>query len=386
MATAWPILLMVRELGIGGCERDLTKIAIGLDRERFEPHVATFHPEGLRTSELRDAGIPILHLPVTSFQSPSAIAGARKMGQYMRQHGIRLVHSYDAPMTIFGVPAARFYRAPVVISSQLSYRALAKPSSRRLLRLTDHLVDRVVVNCEAMRDHMVNDEHLPRAKTYLCYNGVDTQIFYPGRTPVPEPLAGAPLVIGSVCGLRAEKRLDLLVDAFARVHGLLPGTKLAIVGSGVLLGPLEEQAKRLGVRDSCVFQPAISDVAPWMRAMDIFVLPSESEAFSNALLEAMACGCCPIGSRVGGTPELIANDERGLIFDSGDSAHLAEKLAAVIVNPELRRKYAAAAAKFAHDRLSIEIAVERMSELYAASIERRPDRTASGVVSPAPVA
>src|SRR5688572_17671595 len=112
MPIARPVLLMVRELGIGGCERDLTKIAIGLDRRYFEPHVAAFHTEGLRTGDLRAAGIPILHLPVRSFQSPSAVAGARLMGGYIRRHRIQLVHSYDVPMTVFGVPVARLYRTP----------------------------------------------------------------------------------------------------------------------------------------------------------------------------------------------------------------------------------------------------------------------------------
>jgi glycosyltransferase involved in cell wall biosynthesis len=367
---------MVRELGIGGCERDLTKIAIGLDRQVFEPHVAAFHPEGLRTPELRDAGVPILHLPVKSFRSPSAIKSASLMGNYMRQHHIALVHSYDVPMTVYGVPVARMHGTRVVLSSQLSYRSLAKPFTRQLLRVTDKLVDRVVVNCEAMRTHMVVDEGVPHERTYLCYNGVDTSVFHPAESRPTAGLEGASLVIGSVCGLRAEKRLDLLVDAFAKVHGLLPGMKLVIVGSGVELEPLQKQAAQLGVLESCIFQPATSEVAPWMRAMDIFVLPSESEAFSNALLEAMACGCCPVGSIVGGTPELIGAEERGLLFESRDATDLAQKLSVLIGNADLRRQFASAAAQFAREMLSVQVAVRRMSELYVtvieASISRMP--------------
>lgn len=370
MAKPWPILLMVRELGIGGCERDLTKVAIGIDRSRFEPHVGCFRPEGFRTAELRSNGVPIVHVPVSSFRSPSAVQGARVMGDYIRTRGIQLVHTYDVPTTVFGVPVARMYGSPIVVSSQLSYRRLAKPFIRRLLRVTDRMVDTVVVNCVAMQDHMVRDEKVPVERTYLCYNGVDTTVFYPAEEPRPRALADASLVIGTVCGLRAEKRLDLLVDAFAKVYSLRPGMKLAIVGSGVMLPKLEQQASELGIREACVFQPQTSDIPPWLRAMDIFVLPSDSEAFSNALLEAMACGCSPIGSRVGGTPELIEHGERGFLFTSGDSADLGGRLSEVIINDELRRRFSSAAAVFARDTLSVERNVATMSELYGSSIER----------------
>jgi L-malate glycosyltransferase len=373
MTKPWPVLLMVRELGIGGCERDLTKVAIGLDRTRFEPHVGCFRPEGFRSAELQSNGVPIVHVPVKSFRSPSAIQGARIMGDYIRTRGIQLVHCYDVPTTVFGVPVARMYGSPVVVSSQLSYRQLAKPFMRQLLRATDRLVDTVVVNCLAMQEHMVNDEKVPIERTYLCYNGVDTSIFHPAKhsaEKAPPALAGASLVIGTVCGLRAEKRVELLVDAFAKAYSLRPGMKLAVVGSGVMLPKLEKQAARLGIREACVFQPATSDIPPWLQAMDIFVLPSDSEAFSNALLEAMACGCCPVGSRVGGMPELIEHGERGLLFQSGDSTDLAAKLTEVIKDDELRSGFAGAAARFARETLSVEANVSRMSALYASSIER----------------
>ena len=66
----------MRELHQGGTERQLTEVALGLDRARFEPHVGTFRPEGMRGDELRAAGVPVVHFPVYSFQSPAALAGA----------------------------------------------------------------------------------------------------------------------------------------------------------------------------------------------------------------------------------------------------------------------------------------------------------------------
>jgi glycosyltransferase involved in cell wall biosynthesis len=107
-----------------------------------------------------------------------------------------------------------------------------------------------------------------------------------------------------------------------------------------------------------------------MRTIDIYVLPSLSEAFSNALLEAMACGCCPVGSRVGGTPELIADGERGLLFEPGNVEDLAAKLSLLIENPSLRRRYADASAAFAHGTLDIRMAAAQLADRYTALLER----------------
>ena len=370
MPAPQPILLMVRELNLGGCERDLTKIACGLDRSRFEPHVGCFHPEGLRAKELAAAGVPVVRFPVRSFKSFSAVEGARQMGSYIARHEIRLVHAFDVPTDVFAIPVARLYRVPVAISSQLSYRDLAPRFSRYMLRVVDGLVDRVVVNCKAMEKHLVEDERVPPERIYLSYNGVDTAIFRPAVVPCPAPLEGASLVIGCVCALRPEKDLPTLVEAFARVRFLRAGTKLVIIGDGEVRPALEAQCRRLNITGDVHFEPATQDVARWLQSMDIFVLPSRSEAFSNALLEAMACGCAVVGSRVGGTPELISHGHTGLLFDPGDIDDLAAQLRALIEDEPMRRAFAAEAVRFSHENLSIGLAVRRMESLYEMLLER----------------
>ena len=147
--------------------------------------------------------------------------------------------------------------------------------------------------------------------------------------------------------------------------------KLLLVGSGPELPRLQLNCRRLGIQDDCVILPATSRVPQFLRAFDIFVLCSRSEAFSNSLLEAMACGCCAVGSRVGGTPELIGNDERGLLFRTGDAGDLAEKLATLIGNEQLRSQLGTRAADFARTTLNIEIAARRMEDIYESLLQRK---------------
>src|SRR3989442_460635 len=183
MAQPVPVLLMARQLDVGGSERQLAEAVKTLDRSRFEFHVGCFYADGFRGDELRRAGVPIVTLPVRSFYAPATLGVAGQLGHYVRRNRIQLVHTFDVPATLFGVPAARLSRTPVVVSSQRAHRSLTPTFTQRLLRITDRMVDAVVVNCEAMRRHLIDDEHVPPNLIHLCANGVDTTIFRPeGRS------------------------------------------------------------------------------------------------------------------------------------------------------------------------------------------------------------
>jgi glycosyltransferase involved in cell wall biosynthesis len=366
---AWPVLLMAYELNQGGSERQMTEIAKSLDRSRFEPHVGCFRPEGLRGRELKDAGVPIVHLPVRSFASPSAISGAWQLARYIRRHKIRLVHTYDYPLTVFAVPVARFLTSAIVASSTRGHRELIPANYLKLVRITDHLAKAIVVNCEFLKRHLIQDENVPPNRIELCYNGLDLEQFRPLDSPRPAALPPHSLVIGVLCALRPEKGLSTLVKAFAEIRDLGPHLKLAIVGSGQMRDPLEAEARALGIWEQCVFAPATSEVADWLRAIDIFVLPSLSEAFSNSLMEAMACGCCAVASNVGGNPELVRDGETGLLFDARDAAGLASALRTLIENEPLRQRLRTAGERMLHERFSIQASAERMGEIFARLIE-----------------
>src|SRR5579864_721339 len=359
---------MVRELGGGGSERQLTEIARSLDPDEFEVHVACFRPEGLRLRQLEASGVKILALPVRSLYRRSAWVGAWTLIRYLRQYRIHLVHTFDAPATIFGVPAARMAGIPVVLSSQRAHRQLSTLASRWMLRLTDRLAHGVVVNCQALARHLVEDEHVAQDKVLLCRNGIDTTVFNPAGRRRMTSVADAGLVAGCVCMLRSEKRLDLLVEAFRRIAA--PGRRLVMVGSGAMIEPLERQCEALGLGRYCHFEPATDDVASWLRSLDIFVLPSRTEGLSNSLMEAMACGCAVVASDAGGNPELVSHLETGLLFASGDAQALGDALVRLAADPALRAGLGSrAAARMARD-FTLEMASGRMAAIYRDRLRR----------------
>jgi len=353
-----PVLLLVRALGIGGTERQLVETARFLQRDRFIPHVACFRPDGLRRGDLERDCIPILHLPVYSFKSPGVLKAASQLIRYIRQRHIQIVHSFDAPLNVFAVPVARLAGTPAVISSQRGHRDLTGPGFKRLLRVTDHLADAVIVNCQWMKRYLVEEEHVPEHKVRLCYNAVDLDRY--GRRVVSRSAVG--LTIGTVCALRPEKGVETLIQAFAKLRHT--GARLVILGSGPEEAKLRELCAKLGVEADCHFEPATADVAEWLSRIDIFVLPSRSEALSNALMEAMACGCCPVASRVGGNPELVEDGKNGLLFEVDDCADLACQLGELLTDEPRRKRFAEASLAKISAQFTPEKVAHAMQEIY----------------------
>ncbi|MGE5648158.1 MAG: glycosyltransferase [Acidobacteriota bacterium] len=360
-----PVLLMARELNLGGTERQLAEIARALDRDRFEAHVGCLRPEGLRGEELRAAGIPVVRFPADSFLSPDVARAARALGAYIRGHAIQIVHTFDVPMNLFGVPAARLFGAQRVLSSQRAHRSLTPGFRRHLLRLTDQIADAVVVNCLSVRRELIEEDRLSPARIHICYNGIDTAIFRPLPGPRPAALEGACTVVGVVCALRPEKDLPTLVRAFALARDARPGMKLAIVGGGPEKPRLEALARDLALGDACHFEPATNRVAEWLRCIDIFVLPSRSEALSNSLMEAMACGCAAVASRTGGNPELVTHNETGLLFEPGDARALAAAIRTLAEKDDFRRRIAEAGRRRMHAEFSLAASARVMGNIYA---------------------
>lgn len=364
------VLLMVRSLGLGGSERQAALMARHLDRRRFDVRVGCFRCVGIRAEELSAGGVAIAEIPLRSYRGPSPLTAAYRLICYLRRHAIELVHTFDAPATVFGVPAARVAQVPVVLSSQRAHRELAGAGLRHALRLTDQMTDAIVVNCEFLKRHLVEDEKVPAERIRVCYNGLELDRFSPAGRSKPAEFARARLVVGTVCVLRPEKGLDVLVEAFARLRHAFPDVVLLVVGDGPVRESLLRQAAQLGLGESFQLLPARSEVADLLRAIDIFVLPSRSEALSNALMEAMACGCAVVATRVGGNPELVEDGETGLLVAPGDAGELASALRFLVENEPARARLAESAATFVRSRFSAEASAQHLGEIYEEFLSR----------------
>jgi glycosyltransferase involved in cell wall biosynthesis len=368
------VLMMARELNFGGIERDVSKLARHLSKFGISPHVACFRPGGVRWREIEDAGIPVLAMPLTSFASTDVFSCARKMRRYLTDHDIHVVHTFDDSTNTFGIPMARLFGVQATLSSQLCYRELSPLPARMVMAVLDRIATGVYVNCFAISRYLTETWKILPSQIHVCHNGFEPDEFNPINRQRPPHLDDASLIIGTVALLREEKNIPILIEAFAQVHKVDPRAHLLIVGSGPLRPLLQQRIEEHRIAAVCTLVEATATPADWMRAIDVFVLPSLSEGFSNSLLEAMACGCCPVASNVGGLPEMITHGESGFLVEPGNLQQLADALCVLALNAKRRQQMAEAAVRFVQEHLTIDVAASRLARIYRGLLN--PDRTA----------
>jgi glycosyltransferase involved in cell wall biosynthesis len=162
-------------------------------------------------------------------------------------------------------------------------------------------------------------------RIHLVPNGVDTEQF----RPAPIRTIGRVRTVLYVGRLSAEKNLEILVDAAAKLQGRFD-LRLVMIGQGPLREALEQRARRRGVAAELV--PVVDHQALPARfaAASVFVLPSHTEGHPKVLLEAMACGLPCVASNVGGSRSIVTDGESGLLFEPDDPDALAERLERVL--------------------------------------------------------
>jgi glycosyltransferase involved in cell wall biosynthesis len=166
----------------------------------------------------------------------------------------------------------------------------------------------------------------------------------PGEGPAEEARAAAaePPVVGLVANIRPVKRIDDAVRAFAKIAGRHPSATLRIVGGGDASG-VQALAGELGVADRVVCTGRVSDPGAEIARFSIGLLTSDSEGFSNAVMEYMQAGKPVVCTDTGGNPELVEEGECGYLCAVGDSDAMAARLDALLADAGLRERMGAAA-------------------------------------------
>lgn len=181
---------------------------------------------------------------------------------------------------------------------------------------------------------------MPELDIAVIHNGVDTVAFHPPAAVDTR----RPLTFLCVGRLVERKGHRYLLEAFARLRrrSTVP-LRLAFAGQGEIEGALRAQAERLGIAGEVRFLGYVArgDIAAVYREADVFVLASQNEGMSIALLEAMASGLPVIVTRAGGTAELVEDGVNGLIVPWADVAALAAALGRFVDEPSLQREVSA---------------------------------------------
>ena len=270
---------------------------------------------------------------------------ARHIAGVAEYRQVDLIHANHVILNQPCVSAGRLAKTPVV----LHMRDIVSPLERwhfARLAAREPLVRKLI--CVS---HAVASQYLETGKTEVIYNTVDLAHFdasrIAGRLRSGFGLCGEPLLLGFFGRLVRWKGVDLLLHAFSSFRKSHPdvNVKLAVVGGNDpslrhdLLAELQALAHELDIGEDCVFCGFQPDIRPFVVDFDVSVLPSlKPEPFGRAVVEAMALGVPVIAADHGGAAELVEDGYNGLRFMPGDAGALAEALARLLMDEDLRKR------------------------------------------------
>lgn len=328
-------------LPVGGIERRLVAVVPRLVRLGWRASVVLIRERGPLAGDLEAAGVPVRVIPFRSRVSPPAI---RALAAHLRDFGADVVHSH---MYRSNVPAAIAGRLAGTRAILAQIHNVDTWESRRQL-LVDRQLAKIrsghIAVSEAVKRDIVSRLRVPPESVHVLYNGIDTEAFAPD--PAARARLRAELALAESCRLvlvparlHPQKNPLGMLEAFAKSAAGLDAV-LAFAGTGPEEKALREAAAPLGARVRILGER--HDMAALYNAADLVALPSFKEGFSNAVLEALACGKPVLATDVGGNAEAITAAEHGWIIPPADPDALGRTLRSAIEEGDRLRARAGA--------------------------------------------
>lgn len=276
----------------------------------YRPEDPEFHPPGFKAGYVSYPAIAGLTRAING-----RVLAARLLPLLRDSQPDLILNYWLYPDGYSAVVAGRKLGVPVIVGAIGSdLRRRNDAITKRLVRETMQKADAVITVSEELRQAALANGISPEKVTTIL-NGTDSGVFHPGdrmeaRRELGLAVEGELIVF--VGSLLATKGLRELLEAFAELSTTRPAARVALVGQGPFRSPLMKRESVLmpGRQDA-------SGVARWMRACDVFCLPSYSEGCPNVVAEALSCGRPVVATNVGGIPELV-NQSCGILIPPGD--------------------------------------------------------------------
>lgn len=341
-----PILtaFFLPHFGHGGAEGVVLTLLRHLDRSRFRPMLILQRGEG-ELLKLVPEDVPVM--PLQRARPPR---GAFELARIYRREGVALAVTVTNAASLYSLIAARIAgNIPTLVTEHTPLSAFLAEAKRPALR-------RFAIRRIYPRARLTGGPVPEIGEDLRQLLGPDAPPFMDLPNPVISQVAPLrrlsdnPFRVVSVGRLAAEKRFDLLIDAFALLHARMPDARLVIHGEGAERSGLEARIARLGLAGIATLPGYSNDIAAVHRDADLFVCTSRREGLGNAMIEAMACGVpvvsvdCPFGPK-----RLLRGGKAGLLVRDHRPEPLASAMQTVLRDKDLRATFISNGLQIAED-------------------------------------
>jgi glycosyltransferase involved in cell wall biosynthesis len=378
------ILRAIARLNMGGPALNVSYLSKGLDARGYTTTLAAgrlARGEDSMAFIAEDMGvrvlpIPALHREVSPFYDPLAIA---RMLQEIRRIRPHILHTHTAKAGGVGRAAALMAgdaRPPIIVHTYHGHvlRGYFDPLRTQIFRETERALARQTTRLVAVgpevRDDLVALDVAPVEKFSVIRLGIDleSRVLSDGRQRAEYRalfgIGNEAFVVGWIGRMTGIKRVSDVLLSFRRLLDLGVDATLCMVGDGPDRVPAERQAKSLGIAKRVLWIGYQRDVSPYYALFDALVLPSANEGTPVVAIEALAA-CCPVvATRVGGVPDVVTEGEDGFLVSVGDVDGIADALARLARNPQLRRTMGERGRELVVPRYRVARLVDDMDALY----------------------
>ncbi len=351
-------------LGWGGQELRILNEAEGM-RARGHQVIILCPRESTIYNEASRRAIPTVALPIAR----KSLQGVYALWQWLRKRRVDVVNTHSSTDSWLTAIATRMLRhaAPLVRTRHVSAPVPLNFATRWLYtRSSKH----IVTTSEALRRQLIEQNGYPPEAVSAVPTGIDSDHFTPGDALQARRALGLDpekKIIGIVATLRSWKGHYFLIEAFARLSD--NNTLLLIVGDGPQRAAISRHIAERRLNERIIMAGNQQDVLPWLRAMDIFVLPSyANEGVPQAVVQAMLCGLPVVSTALGGILEAIRHEQTGLIVEPKNSRQLHEAISRVLHDARLGQTLGAAARKLAQEKFDLETMLDKMERLFHEAI------------------
>lgn len=338
----------------GGAEMVALHLGRAMRPLGWECEVLALRGEGALSAAFAEAGLHVDNLGVPPDRGVLAIR--RAVRSWLARNDVAVVHTHNVSPLVGVAMAAPRGRSFRFVHTKHGRARATNLRGAFLTRWAAHRPDAIVaVSRDALASAIA--EGYPQATSQVIYNGISV----PAEVDHAH-LDSAKLVV--VCRLEAIKTVGLLLEAIALLSRDGIKATLTVVGDGSEREKLEAQCKSLGLADLVTFVGWQRDVSAWILRAGCLVLPSSEEGLPVTVLEAMALGRPVVATRVGGTPEVVADGVTGLLVEHGDPGALARALAALVSDGERAAELGRAGHRRALSEFSLEATAAHYHRLY----------------------
>lgn len=377
MAEGKSILFVIGSFHVGGAETQLSVLAKELVKRGWKVHLFSLESEGPLRKSLDESGVHTYgggYAPRVSRITKVALLLGAQLQLFALAIKLRpqVLHAL-LPLTNFmGALAGCLARIETIVTSR---RALGTHQERHcwwpwLDRVANALSNVITANSQAVIDDTIRRDRADPSRMHLIYNGIDLKGGFStsaGRKACRSDLglADENTAIVFVANLIPYKGHRELIQAFAKVNERYPSIRLFLIGEDRGIGQsLKEFAASLGVERSTTFLGRRTDVPKLLDAMDVGVMASHEEGFSNALLEKLAAGLPVVATNVGGNPEALAGMPDCILVNPKDSDDLARGLATMLSTLSEARQHGEKRRGMVIERYSVQRMVDQHEMIY----------------------